>query len=991
MKKTKISALIMSLVVLFSLTHISKAQLPDTWTQKADFGGIERFGAVGFSIGMKGYIGTGCDGDSLFSDFWEYDPIADTWTQKADFGGSARIYAVGFSINSKGYIGTGMDWDLRDDFWEYDPIYNIWSQKASLEGGSRYGAVGFSVNSKGYIGTGSIIYEGEKTNDFWEYDPLSDDWTRKTDFSGLPRNFATGFGIGNKGYLGTGSTIGLVNDFWEYDPENDSWIEKASISNFGRKGGLGYSNGSRGYIGLGEIGGFANDMWEYDPTGDLWIKRDDFVGASRHLGVSFSIGNSGYYGTGFSGTETSDFWVYTPVCISPIIVTQPENQMITYGDSVIFSVSSIESDSFKWQEDSGAGFFDILEGGIYSNVSTPNLTISLPTTSMNGFKYRCVLNGNCPVMVVTSGYATLFMNPLTISINPATGQTKEYGSADPSQFLFTYFPALIGNDELVGQLDRVNGEDAGNYEFTLGSLTVSSNYVLLVTSPPSFIITAKYLTVMADNKSKCYDGSIFNGGYTATITGFISGENENDLVGELMFEGTSISAVDTGGYTIIPSGLTSLNYSIAYENGVLQIIPSPSPLISGLSSICAGSSGIVYTTESSFINYVWTISYGGIITQGLNTNQVTVDWGTAGSRSISVNYENTFGCLSPTPTTYNVSVLSVPVPIIAGEDSICSSTTGVIYTTQINYNNYVWFVSAGGSITSGAGTNSIIVSWIGSGNQTVSVDYVNQEGCQSLSPTVFNVYVGPKPAAAGTVIGASSVCAGTNDEVYSAPPIAYATSYEWTVPTGVNVVSGNGTSSITVNFAVNANSGIIKVYGVNECGNGVSSPNFNVQVNPIPVTPVITQHGDTLISSANTENQWYLDGVAIPGATGKEHIAVYIGIYFVVVTHNDCSSSPSNSILIEPVSIYEIIASSFALYPNPSNGLFNMKFESANNDIYNIEIYNSQGSLVWKQNDVIVDGLYNAKIDLKGSPIGVYTIVLRNKLNSFIKKVVIMK
>ena len=42
-------------------------------------------------------------------DFWEYDPIANTWTQKADFGGTARAVAVGFSIGSKGYIGTGFD------------------------------------------------------------------------------------------------------------------------------------------------------------------------------------------------------------------------------------------------------------------------------------------------------------------------------------------------------------------------------------------------------------------------------------------------------------------------------------------------------------------------------------------------------------------------------------------------------------------------------------------------------------------------------------------------------------------------------------------------------------------------------------------------------------------------------------------------------------------------------------------------------------------
>ena len=40
------------------------------------------------------------------------------WVQKADFGGVARFTAVGFSIGSKGYVGTG---SLQKDFWEYTP------------------------------------------------------------------------------------------------------------------------------------------------------------------------------------------------------------------------------------------------------------------------------------------------------------------------------------------------------------------------------------------------------------------------------------------------------------------------------------------------------------------------------------------------------------------------------------------------------------------------------------------------------------------------------------------------------------------------------------------------------------------------------------------------------------------------------------------------------------------------------------------------------
>jgi hypothetical protein len=120
----KKQTLLLAILLAAGLTSI-RAQ--DTWTQKADFGGTARSGAAGFSIGSKGYIGTGYDSNiSDQKDFWEYDPATNAWTQKADLGEAivGRIAAVGFSIGSKGYIGTGYGgypvWWLND-FWEYTP------------------------------------------------------------------------------------------------------------------------------------------------------------------------------------------------------------------------------------------------------------------------------------------------------------------------------------------------------------------------------------------------------------------------------------------------------------------------------------------------------------------------------------------------------------------------------------------------------------------------------------------------------------------------------------------------------------------------------------------------------------------------------------------------------------------------------------------------------------------------------------------------------
>src|SRR5439155_1183684 len=152
------------------------------------------------------------------NDFWEYDPSTNVWTQKANFGGPARENAVGFSIGSKGYVGTGYNFGgVYKDFWEYDPISNIWTRRADFGGTARYVAVGFSIGSKGYVGTGN---DGILKKDFWEYDPATNSWTQKADFGGAPRWFAAGLSIGSKGYLGTGIDYPIrFNDFWEYTPE----------------------------------------------------------------------------------------------------------------------------------------------------------------------------------------------------------------------------------------------------------------------------------------------------------------------------------------------------------------------------------------------------------------------------------------------------------------------------------------------------------------------------------------------------------------------------------------------------------------------------------------------------------------------------------------------------------------------------------------------------------------------------------------------------
>jgi ELWxxDGT repeat protein len=304
------------------------------WTQKTDFGGTARRGAVGFSIGNKGYIGTGVSSYTTCKDFWQFDPATNSWTQKADFGGTARYGAVGFSNGSKGYIGTGYILggpSVGSDFWEYDPTSNSWTQKANFGGTGRAFAVGFAIGVKGYIGTGYDQSTAKK--DFWEYDPATDSWAQRADFGGTARNTAVGFANGNKGYIGTGYSTTDTKDFWEYDPASNSWTQKANFGGAKRESAVGFAIGTKGYIGTGRdsSGAYKKDLWEYDPLFDTWTRKADFLGAIRNSTVGFAIGDRGYIGTGYNSTNFKDFYeYYDPGMITNTVAFSENNEINIY-------------------------------------------------------------------------------------------------------------------------------------------------------------------------------------------------------------------------------------------------------------------------------------------------------------------------------------------------------------------------------------------------------------------------------------------------------------------------------------------------------------------------------------------------------------------------------------------------------------------------------------------------------------------------------------
>jgi cytoskeletal protein CcmA (bactofilin family) len=133
---------------------------------------------------------------------------------------------------------------------------------------------------------------------------------------------------------------------------------------------------------------------------------------------------------------------------------------------------------------------------------------------------------------------------------------------------------------------------------------------------------------------------------------------------------------------------------------------------------------------------------------------------------------------------------------------------------------------------------------------------------------VDNISVCPGVGAAGTITGSTSVCANATAVSYSISAVSGATTYTWTVPSGASVASGQGTTSITVDWG--STSGNVTVTPSNSCNTGTAN-SLAITVNQLPTAFNVTGGGS--YCSGGTGVAVGLDG----SETGVEYQLVLDG------------------------------------------------------------------------------------------------------------------
>ena len=180
------------------------------------------------------------------------------------------------------------------------------------------------------------------------------------------------------------------------------------------------------------------------------------------------------------------------------------------------------------------------------------------------------------------------------------------------------------------------------------------------------------------------------------------------------------------------------------------------------------------------------------------------------------------------------------------------------------------------------------------------------------------------PDTSSGIIGPNKVCANASGIVFSTDPIIGATSVTWCVSSGLTILSGQGTNSITVNAGSSIGTDTVSIYGSNSCGDGFAVIKLVTITGAIPeltgpdsvcVLNEYSYHGAT----GMTNYQWLLSpgGSIVSGGSSSDNNCVIrwntTGTQMVKLFYDPPSLCPLIDTARIEVSVYESLPVSITI------------------------------------------------------------------------------
>lgn len=402
---------------------------------------------------------------------------------------------------------------------------------------------------------------------------------------------------------------------------------------------------------------------------------------------------------------------------------------------------------------------------------------------------------------------------------------------------------------------------------------------------------------------------------------------------------------------------TSGSYYVSVTNGVcsagaapvnVTVKPAPTVTVTGAATICPGVSTSLKVSGGS--------SYSWAPASSLSNPNISNPYASPMTTTVySVTATGSNGCTS----MGNVTVTTKPEPpaAISGNTSICTGQSATL--TASGGGTYSW--------NTGATTAAITVSPSSAANYNVMVTGGN--GCTASASAIVTVNSVTAVASASP----NTICNGESCTLTASG----GNNYVWSTT--------ETTSSITVMPSSTA------TYSVQVAtGSCVDTAQSTVTVNSLPAAPTITPNGTSLASSAGVTYQWYFNSAMIPGATNQLYNATQNGMYMVCLSgSNGCSSCSAgyNMAVVGTTEDLPFVPST--IFPNPSNGQFNVHFDISAGDNYLVEVVNAFGQIVYSEKPDASNGPYTKQFDLSKYGAGMYLMVSTKNGSKTLYKIIV--
>ncbi|MGI4846806.1 MAG: beta strand repeat-containing protein, partial [Janthinobacterium lividum] len=492
---------------------------------------------------------------------------------------------------------------------------------------------------------------------------------------------------------------------------------------------------------------------------------------------------------------------------------------------------------------------------------------------------------------LTSGNYAISYNPGTLTVGQAAlavtaiNASKTYDSAAYTSGNGVTFSGFVGaeNQSVLGGAITYGGTaqgavNAGTYSLIATGLT-SGNYAISY-NPGTLIIGQAALAVTVTNASKTYDSAAYAGGNGVTYNGFVGSENQSVLGGALSYGGTAQGAVNAGTYALTASGLTSGNYAISYNSGMLMIAQAALAVTATNASktydsaAYAGGNGVTYSgfvgSENSAV-LGGAVAYGGAAQGAVNagTYALTVSGLTSGNYAISYNPGTlTVGQAALAVTATNASKIYDSTAYAGGN--------GVTYSGFVGSENQSVLggvLSYGGAAQGAvnAGAYVLTASGLTSGNYAISYNAgtltVNQAALAVTALNAGKTYNGAAYTG-GNGVTFSGFVGGENQSVLGGA-VAYGGTAQGAVNAGIYGLTASGLTS--GNYAISYNPGTLTV------GQAALAVTANNASKTYDSFAYAGNNGVTYSGFVGSENQSVLGGTLAYG--GAAQGAVNAGSY----------------------------------------------------------------------------------------------------------------